>query len=395
MAEFEASDVALRSDIERTKQLFQTVVNRLDEISLVKDNGGGNDAQVISAAGRGGQVVPNFIKSLLLGEAVGLMLGGGLAWYVENLDRSYQSAEQIRADLGCAILGHIPVIDKKVQALAKAGSSLQPVLTTYHQPGSSVSEAYRAVRTAVLFRMRTHDGRVLQITSPSPGDGKSTTCANLALAIALTGKKVLIIDADLRRPQMHRLFGTDASVGLSSLILGNAEPSDAVQATEVDNLFVLPAGPRVKNPAELLSAPCLANLLETLKAKFDYILVDSPPLLAVTDPSILVSLVDHVLMALRITKDGRQSAPMAYEILRQLHADVLGIVVNGVDSFAGDDYRYGATYGYGYGRAYGKRKRPHVRYGSYYAAPGPEESAEVASDVNESADRPSDRALGA
>jgi polysaccharide biosynthesis transport protein len=395
VAEFEARDASLRSDIERTKQLFQTVVNRLDEISLVKDNGGGNDAQVISAAGRGVQVVPNFIKSLLLGAAVGLMLGGGLAWYVETLDRSYQSAEQIRADLGCAILGHIPIIDKKLQSRGKPESSLQPVLITYHQPGSSVSEAYRAVRTAVLFGMRSREGQVLQVTSPSPGDGKSTTCANLALAIALTGKRVLIIDADLRRPQMHRLFGVNVSIGLSSLIQGTAEPSDAIAATEIDNLYVLPAGPRVKNPSELLSSPCLANLVGALKGQFDFILVDSPPLLAVTDPSIIVSFVDHVIMALRITKDGRQSAPMAYEILRQLNADVLGIVVNGVDSFAGDDYRYGATYGYGYGRAYGKRKRPHVRYGSYYAAPAPEESAAVVGDQNGTADRPADRALGA
>jgi capsular exopolysaccharide synthesis family protein len=199
------------------------------------------------------------------------------------------------------------------------------------------------VRTALFFHTRGAGHTVLQITSPNMGDGKSTLSANLAISIAQSGRKVVLVDADFRRPRLHRLFRVKAVAGLATVIAGGAEPFACVQESGIGGLAVLPAGPRPLNPAELLTSPRLEEVLEQLRERYDYVVVDTPPLLAVTDPCVIAPRVDGVLLNLRIGKNSRPAAERAREMLAALGAKVLGVVVNGVGKEAG-------AAGFGYSR---------------------------------------------
>ncbi len=183
---------------------------------------------------------------------------------------------------------------------------------------------------------------MIQVTSPDMGDGKTTLAANLAVAIAQSGKTVVVIDTDFRRPCVHKLFHLTAKQGLASVIGGDAELNDVIQPTSIPGLSVLPCGPIPANPAELLSMPGFQEALAVIREKYDYVIIDTPPLLAVTDPCVVVPHVDAVILTIRISKNVRPRALRAKEILATLRAKVLGVVVNGMDDFAGG-------YGYGYG----------------------------------------------
>ena len=191
---------------------------------------------------------------------------------------------------------------------------------------------------------------MIQTTSPVPGDGKSTLTANLAITIAQSNKRVLLVDGDFRRPSLHRLFGAHNNVGIASVIVGEADPADAIQETEVPNLSLMACGPRPPNPSELLTSPQFEELVNVLREQYDFVLIDTPPVLAVTDPGIVSARVDGVIMALRIRKNGRPGAIRARKILKDLDANILGIVVNGIDHRSGA-YGYYSNYrrGYGYG----------------------------------------------
>jgi capsular exopolysaccharide synthesis family protein len=211
------------------------------------------------------------------------------------------------------------------------------------------AEAYRSIRTALYFSTRGDGHKVIQITSPEPGDGKSTLTANLAVVIAQSGKSVLLIDADFRRPRIHKLFGLEGIAGMSSVINGEVELADAVQSTSIKNLSILACGPRPDNPSELLTLPRFKELLDVFREKYDFVLIDTPPLMAVSDPSIVAARVDGVILTIRIKKKGRHNAQRATEALESIGANVLGIVVNGVGGRGGYGYGYGARYGYASG----------------------------------------------
>ena len=197
---------------------------------------------------------------------------------------------------------------------------------------------------------------MIQVTSPNPGDGKTTLASNLAVSIANSGKRVLLLDADFRHPKIHKYFGLDDSVGLSSVISEKDEVSEAIQETAVANLWAMACGPRPQNPADVLTSARLTELIAMLREKYDFIIIDSPPLLAVTDPSVVAPRVDAVALVIRLTKSARHDATQAAEMLSALGAQPLGIVVNGVGRKHG---RYGYNYRYG-GYRYGG-----YRYGTY------------------------------
>ena len=235
---------------------------------------------------------------------------------------------------------------------------VDPIVCTLHRPKSRQAEAYRAVRTALYFSIRGGGHKVIQVTSPDPGDGKTTLAANLAVSIADSGKKILLIDADFRRPRLHKIFAVDSDCGFSSVINGEAELPDAIQPTCVENLSVMPCGPKPSNPAELLTLPRVKELIDVLRDDFDFVILDTPPVLVVTDPCAVAPRVDGVLMTIRISKNARPDAVRAAGVLATLGANVLGIVVNGV----GPRVVYGLGRGYS-GYRYGGYK--HYRYGTY------------------------------
>ncbi|MBS0201591.1 MAG: polysaccharide biosynthesis tyrosine autokinase [Planctomycetes bacterium] len=360
---YEVKDATFQADIKRTQQLFEGVIKRLEEINLMK-NYGGYKTEVISPPTLGWQVEPNRNRILTLGLVGGLLGGLALAFLAEMTDRTFRSPDDVSAHLGLPIVGHIPVIQQLVSP-KDSQSKLSPTLVSYFQPKSRLTEAYRAVRTSLYFSVRGEKHKVIQITSPNPGDGKSTLSTNLAICIAQSGKSVLLIDADFRRPRIHKLMGVESKLGMSTVIQGDTELPDAIQAIpEIPNLFILPCGTRPDNPAELLTSQRFDELLGILREKYDFVLVDTPPMLAVTDPGSVAARVDGVLMTIRISKRTRAEAARATELLKSLGANLIGVVVNGVGSTQGYGYgqyglsryyryRYGYGYGYGYGYKYG------------------------------------------
>jgi polysaccharide biosynthesis transport protein len=302
---------------------------------------------------------PKLAPFLLGGAAVGFLLMAGLAVLLELADKSFRTPDDIVQLIGAPVLGHIPIMDA-ANMVKKANHVADGSLCTIHHSRGRVSEAFRGVRTSLFFSNRTGELKVIQVTSPVPGDGKSTLSSNLAVTMAQSGRRVLLIDADFRRPRIAKLFGIEADIGMATVVAGAAELDDGIHASCVANLSIMPGGKRPSNPAELLSSPRFGELLEALREKFDMIIVDTPPLLAVSDPSAVAAVVDGVVLAMRLRRNVKPLVARATKILDTVDANVLGIVVNGVTaeaayggySYGYKDYRYGSRYGYGYG--YGK-----------------------------------------
>ncbi len=354
-------DRQLAKEIERLDALYQGVLTKLKDSVLGADSGGYH-AEVFKDAGRGYQIAPNMTKILTLGGLLGMLAGLLLGYAVEVADQSFKSPEEISHLLNLQIIGHCPLITASQRP--RSGStdiSVDPSLVTYYRPKSRAAEAFRAIRTALYFSTRGAQHKVIQVTSPNPGDGKSTLISNVAVTIAQSGKRVLLIDADFRRPRVHKLFGIKNDVGMSSAILGEIDIMDAIQSTPVANLDCLACGPRPDNPSELLTQARFEELLNMLREKYDFVLVDTPPVLAVTDPSAVAPRVDGVLVCIRVNNKSRLDAVRATELLTQIDANILGIVVNGIDAATRSKYAYGSRgnyrpghmYGYGYGYGYG------------------------------------------
>ncbi|KRF35880.1 CpsD/CapB family tyrosine-protein kinase [Paenibacillus sp. Soil787] len=225
-----------------------------------------------------------------------------------------------------------------------------PVPTNKHQliteinPRSHISEAYRTLRTNIQFSSIDQVIKTILVTSAQPAEGKSTTVANLAVAYAQEGKKVLVIDADLRKPTMHHYFGKSNRKGLTNTLASQNDVDDVMFDTTVDNLFLIPSGPIPPNPSELLTSQKMTAFLEDMAARFDVIVVDSPPTLAVTDSQILAAKCDGVVLVINEGKVKRDVAKKAIDNLKRVQAKILGVVLNNKRHSKGD-----STYYYYYG----------------------------------------------
>jgi capsular exopolysaccharide synthesis family protein len=362
LAVHQIQDEVHRNDIARTQQLFDRLLKSLDEIKLV-ENSAGYNFSVLAPAGPGMKIAPSIPKVFAISSILGMIVGAGLGYLVELTDKSFRSPVEISQSLHLPVVGNVPIMVADESVVADVNHGLDPVLCTVHQPRTHASEAYRTVRTAIYFNARSEKHQVIQITSPRPGDGKSTLAANLAITIAQSGKSTLLLDADFRRPTQHRLFGFSESVGLATVVDGRAEPADAYHTiSSVENLTVIACGPRPENPSELLSSLQFQSTLAYLREQFDFVIVDTPPLLAVSDPRAVAAQVDGVLLTMRIDKEARPVATRAREILVETGANIIGVVVNCVGYREGgryykyrtEGYGYAANrYGYGYGHSYG------------------------------------------
>ncbi len=359
---FQAQDEQFRNEIERTQQLFAVVVKSLEEISLVTDYEGYNFQRLAEPA-IGEQVAPMVIKVIPISGLLGIFLGFGVAYLVDISDKAFRTPDEVSSVMGLPVVGHVPMIDvEKVELLP--GCDIEPVMVTVHRPKSPQSESYRAVRTALYFNSQGERHQVIQVTSPMPGDGKSTLASNLAVTIAQSGRSVLLLDADFRRPTQHKVFAIDdAGVGLASVVAGDTEPADAWRSVpHVPNLSIMACGPRPDNPSELLSSEEFADVLNFLREQFDFVIVDTPPVLAVSDPCAVAARVDGVILTFRIHKRAKPLAVRARDALTSIGASVIGVVVNGVDQDAGGYY---SQYHYGYaGYRYSNTRYGYSGYGS-------------------------------
>lgn len=357
----------IRAQLRADRDTLRTVGPKFDELAQVTTNAatleasiglvrkemfdleatqsaGGYDARIITEPGLGGQVAPVLMQCLLAGAVLGVVAGGGLAYLAELADKGFRSPDEIRQRLGLTVIGHLP----RLRAGGGSDSPVDPMLVTVHRPKSSEAEGYRGVRTQLYFSTQGRGHQVIQVTSPNPGDGKSTLAANLAVSIAQSGKRVVLLDADFRKPRVHKLFALEsAEIGVASVVAGEAKLAAAVVPSGVANLDLLPCGPRPANPAELLTSPGFHTVLTDLRARYDFVLVDTPPVLAVSDPIAVAPRVDGVLLVIRMTNKARPTAERAKDQLAGIGANVLGVIVNGA-SAAGRGYEKGYHYGAAY-----------------------------------------------
>lgn len=288
-------------------------------------------------------VSPRVFRTTALGAIVGLLLVAGIVGVIEYLDDTVKSPDDVTRAAGAATIGAI-------RRFSGADGPKGSHLLTSLGPNSPVSEAYRVVRTNLEFARAGKAGKTMLITSATPGEGKSTTAANLALVLAQTGRSVLLVDADLRRPTQHKLFDLPNGAGLSTLFVMETPAVETfLRASPVENLMVLPSGPLPPNPAELLVGERMGEILNALTAIADVVLIDSPPLLGVADSSVLAARVDGVVLVLDASRTRAGALQQSVESLRRASATLWGVVLNKLPNRrVGDGYASYYYAGYGY-----------------------------------------------
>lgn len=302
---------------------------------------------------------PNPERDTIMGLLVGLLLGVAAAFLIDFLDDSIKSRTDLEAATEAApILAIIPYLEGW-----KRRSDAH--LASIERPSSPTSEAYRTLRTSVQFAGLERTIHSLQITSPRSQDGKSTTSANLAVALARAGLRVILVDCDLRRPRVHEFFNASNAVGFTSVLLGQARLDQALQGIEnIPTLQLLASGPTPPNPSELLSGRRAADLVQNLKDGTDILVFDTPPVLPVSDALVISDLMDAVILVVAAGSTTKKEAHRAYEMLRQVEAPIIGTIMNSGPGQSGYGYGYGYAYGYGesptrsgLGRLFGGRSR--------------------------------------
>lgn len=275
-------------------------------------------------------VSPRPRVTLLLVGMLALLLGVGLAFALDALDRTLKSQEDVEAFLGLPLLGMVPRF--------QPGSRRHPpdLYVAYH-PRSTVAEACRAVRTNLLFAGAERELRTILLTSSMAREGKTLCCVSLGTVLAKSGARTLIIDGDLRRPRIARAFGMGAdssALGLTSVLVGDAKLDEVIRATPVEGLDVLPSGPTPPNPAELLNGQHFRAVLDELGRRYDRVLIDSPPAVPVTDPAILATRVDGVVLVVRHAQTHRDAARRAAQHILDVGGNIVGVVLNEIDTRA-------------------------------------------------------------
>jgi capsular exopolysaccharide synthesis family protein len=289
---------------------------------------------------------------------MGTILGVALALLRGLLDRTVKTPDDVEKIVGATCLGLVPAVEGKTLSRQKRRdrSPHPPELLVNDEPLSSVAEAARTVRTSLLFMSPDKPFRTLLVTSAGPSEGKTTIACYIATAMAQAGKRVLLIDCDLRRPRVHRIFGgagRELGPGLTTTLLEEGA-GDPVVPTVVPNLSIVPAGPIPPNPSELLHSEKFKQFLAKMQLRFDEVIIDSPPVVAVTDATILSTLVDGTVLVVRAHKTRKDFARHGYRLLTDVGANVAGVLLNAVD-FGSDEYKYSYQY---------------YRRADYYGTPG-------------------------
>lgn len=327
---------AQRQTLVQQQALFKDALSR-QQVNTALITGG---AEIVrSAPVPSTPVRPTPLRNAVLALVLGTLLGVGLAFLVEYLDDSITTEDDLER-----LTGGIPVIGEIPEVVTPKNSDRMWVVAA-QAPRSAAAEAYRALRTAIEFIALDHRMTTLSVTSPGPSEGKTTTLANLGVTMATAGKRVVIVCCDLRRPKIHEHFGLSNSVGFTSTLLGERPVSAALQAVPgVPRLRLLASGPLPPNPSELLSSRRAADLFSAISADADIVLIDSPPVLPVTDALVLFRHVDATLLVFAAGKTTRKEAEAALAKVRQVDGPVVGAVLNGVK--AQDVYRYRYSYRY-------------------------------------------------
>lgn len=358
----------LSREAESNRQLYDGLLQKLKEAGLTAGLNSSNVTVVDAARTPIAPSYPNKIRNLELGVLIGISLGIALAFLVEAVDTAVSTPEQVEA-LGMTSLALIPLADtvasvssrnKKLlnlkgdTAVAAAGKQVSVDIVTQHRPKSEVSEAYRALRTSILLSSVDKPPKVLLITSALPQEGKTTTALNTAIVLSQQERRVLLVDADLRRPRIHRAFGLRPRGGLSEVLAGVMKWDEVMMTPPgTPYLSILGSGATPPHPAELLGSPRMRNLLSEWREKFDHVVIDTPPALTVTDAVLLSVEADRVVLVIRSGHTSNTALRRTRALLSRVNARTLGVVINAVDLRSPDHYYYyysGSKY---YGGYYG------------------------------------------
>lgn len=358
---------------ENNEKLYQIVLERTKESDLAQMMRVNNIRVLDAPLMPRNPIRPRVSLNIFIGMLFGSVLGVGAAAARALLDRTLKTPDDVERELGLPFLGLIPQIEPSTARATtttrrrrRAELLESRELIVHEFPQSGIAEASRAIRTNLMFMAPDHPYRALLVTSASPSEGKTTVACCVAIAMAQAGQRVLIVDCDLRRPRMHRIFNRDPRVGVTSALLDPELLSDAALATDIPNLSVLPAGPIPPNPSEILHSEKFRSVLEQLRQRYDRVIIDSPPVATVTDAAILSTLVDGTMLVVRAFKTQSDVGRQGARALRDVGAKIAGSVLNSVD-LDRHEYKY---YHYYYHKE-----------GYYSSSPSDDESMKAPSDA--------------
>ena len=356
----------LNEEVVVNRGLYENVLKRLHETNVANDLAASNMQVVQRAARPNRPSSPNWQKNMITASLLGFMLAIGVALFLEYMDSTVNTPQNVWSAVSLTTLGVIPhlkslperyragLLDRPSSKYLEApknskssGESVSRELIMARDQLSLTAESYRTIRTALLLAKAEHPPKVILLTSPSPGEGKTLTTVNLGIALAQSGQSVAVIDADLRKGRCHKLVNVSNDSGLANVLAGQIALRSALRQTTVTNFFVLPRGGLPPNPADLLMSRKMQEVLNELRNSFDFVLIDSPPAIAVSDAAVLSAFCDGVLFVFHGQKTTAQAARQAVERMDGVNATLLGVILNGVDIRNPDyvDYRsYYPTY---------------------------------------------------
>jgi len=311
----------LARDAAANRQIFESLMQRTKETGISGDLKTSNIRIVDAAETPRGPAAPNTRNNLLLALFGGAVFGIGLAFFFEYVDNRIKSPDEVKQHLGLPFLGMVPALFDK---------TIENPLINNGVPGN-FSESFRALRSNLLFSSAEEGCRTVVITSTGPSEGKTVVATNIAMALAQTGERVLLVDADMRRPRVHAIFNRPQKPGLSNVLVGDAKASDVIHEATIPGLWVMPAGVTPPNPAELLGSKRFKTFVAALPECFDWVIIDTPPVMAVTDSSIVAHLATGVLFIVGAEMTSRHAAQQALEQLAHAHVHFVGAVLNRVD----------------------------------------------------------------
>ena len=337
----------LKRDVDSNRQLYEGLLQKLKEAGVMTGLRSSNVRIVDPASPPTVPSSPNIPRNLAMSLLVGLAGGVSLAFILESRDNTVHSLEQAQMLTALPSLAVIPMADRSSKALvqSKRRSMIPPGAASASHPKSQIAEAYRALRTSILLSKTGTSAKAIMVTSALPQEGKTTTSINLAIVLAQHDARVLLIEADMRRAGISKVFGLQAEVGLSTVLGQDTEIGQAIQEVPgIPNLSLLPAGPTPSNPSVMLSSTKMKDLLTSLSLKYDYMIVDTPPVLSVTDAVLLSKITDSTLLVIRAGVTGKSALRRVYEMLDHVGAEVMGVVLNAADTSEPDHYYYGRRY---------------------------------------------------
>lgn len=334
----------LKRDVETNRELYDGLLQRMKEIGISAGIGTNNISIVDRAEVPFKRYKPSLKKNLALALGIGLFGGILLAFVLESADDTLKTGSEVEKKVGAPILGIIPLVDAKTLSIADT----ELAMTAHHDPTSPLAEAYRSLRTALLFSNSDGAPKILHFTSSGPQEGKTTSATNTAIAFAQAGAKVLLIDADLRNPSIHKAFNLSNSLGLTNYLTGDLDPTDVAQPTQVTRLFAITRGIAAPHPVELLSSAKMLDLLSIAAEKFDYVILDGPPVLGLADALVLANLATASVFVVASGSTTSSAVDNSVKRLASAGALLLGAVLTKCSKGS-----YGYGYGYDYHYSYG------------------------------------------